>query len=77
MGSKTDSRKEVTNSTNRDVIILSPLKIPVGTRIRITTVEHEAKVIEKILEDFPKKGQKSLTEQDRKTLARQAVGLDL
>jgi len=77
MGSKTNARKEgAASSENRAVIILSRVKIPIGTKIRITTVEQEAKVIEKILEDFPKKGQKSLTEQDRKKTARQAVGLD-
>jgi len=41
------------------------------------TLEEEAKVIEKILEDFPKKGQKPITKEERRKIARRTVGLDI
>lgn len=58
------------------IIVYSPFPLPIGSRVRIVTLEEEAKVIEKILEDFPKKGQKPLTKEERRKIARQAVGLE-
>jgi hypothetical protein len=58
------------------IIIYSPFKLPIGARIRYTTPEEEAEVIEKILEEHPKKGQKPLTPEERRRIARQTVGLE-
>ncbi len=58
------------------IIIYSPFKLRIGARVRYVTPEEEANVIEKILEEYPKKGQKPLTKEERRRIARQTVGLE-
>jgi len=76
---KTSKNKEKDDKNNEypdTIIVYSPFPLPIGSRVHIVTLEEEAKVIEKILEDFPKKGQKPLTKEERRKIARQAVGLE-
>jgi len=68
---KDDKRAEYPDT----IIIYSPFKLPMGAWIHMVTVEEEAEAIEKILEEFPKKGQKPLTKEERRKIARQTVGL--
>lgn len=79
MGSKTSGETKGKNPKKfrySDLIIIySPFKLRIGARVRYISPEEEAKVVEKILEEHPKEGQKPLTPEERKRIARQTVGL--
>ena len=69
--------KEDKNSEYPDTIIIySERKIPIGAIAHIVTLEEEAKALERILEECPKKGQKPLTPEERRKIARQTYGLE-
>ena len=72
---KTKEKDKKNTKYPDNIIIYSPFKLPIGSRVHIITPEEEAKVIEEILEDFPKKGQKPLSKEERRKIARQTVGL--
>lgn len=74
--SKTKEKEDKKHDYPEWIVIYSEHKIPIGAIAHIVTLEEEAEALERILEEFPKKGQKPLTPEERRRIARQTYGLE-
>jgi hypothetical protein len=74
--SKTKEKEDKKHEHPEWIIIYSEHKIPIGAIAHIVTLEEEAEALERILEECPKKGQKPLTPEERRRIARQTYGLE-
>jgi hypothetical protein len=73
---KTKEKEDKNSEYPEWIIIYSEHKIPIGAIAHIVTLEEEAEALERILEECPKKGQKPLTPEERRRIARQTYGLE-